>query len=73
MPTSSVAEHRSTTAGEVDDVGEQQGDVVEAVGDERLARAQPLGDGLGQDVEQQPLVLAGQTLSLLRTAVTSVP
>ena len=42
-----------------------QRDVVEAVGDERLAVAQPLGDRLGQDVQQQPLVLAREALPLL--------
>ena len=64
-PTSSSRRHRRGQRGEADDVGEHQRDVLEAVGDERLAGAQPLGDGLGQDVQQQPLVLAGQPLTLL--------
>jgi hypothetical protein len=41
--------------GEVHQVGEQHGDVGEAVGDHVLALLEPVGDRGGQDVEQQPL------------------
>ena len=53
---------RRRQAGELDHVGEQQRDVVEAVGDEGLPVAQALGDRRGQDVEQEALVLAGEPL-----------
>ena len=67
-----VRRQRRRQPGELDDVGEQEGHVVEAVGDQRLAVPQPIGDRLGQDVQEQPLVLAGQALRSL-TAVMSVP
>ena len=63
-PTSSAARERRGQSGELDDVGEEQGHVVEAIGDQRLAVAQSLRDRLGQDVQQQPLVLTGQAFPL---------
>ena len=52
-----VRRHRARHRGEPDDIREEQGHVVEPVGDERLAAAQPIGDRRGQDVQQQALVL----------------
>ena len=41
--------------GEVDEVGEHHGHLVEPIGDHLVVRLEPVGDGSGQDVEQQRL------------------
>src|SRR3989304_3253599 len=50
--------------GDPDAVREEDGHLVEAIGDDHLAPAQPRGDRGGQDVQQQPLVLAMGPLPL---------
>ena len=39
---------------EADEIAEQHGDLGKTVGDDFFAALQPLGDGLGQDVQQEP-------------------
>ena len=51
-------------AGEADDVGEEDGGVDETVDNGALAGLEALGDGLGQDVEEEALGLGAFDLQL---------
>jgi hypothetical protein len=56
--------HGIRYAGKPDDVGEEERDVLVAIGDQRLTGTEPVGDRLGQDVQEQPRVLAMGDLQL---------
>ncbi len=63
-PNELLGIHRARHRREPDDVCEEQRDVLVAVGDEPLTRADPVGDGLREDVEQQLEVLLVGCLEL---------